>query len=84
MNRNFESNLAVNEPLNGVPKYNPNLGQPLLCSIREATRLLGIGRTKAYELLACGELNSIQIGTRRLVKIDSIKAYIERATGGVI
>lgn len=84
MNRDFKSNSAVNAPLYGVPKYTSDLDQPLLCSIREATRLLGIGRTKAYELLACGELNSIQIGTRRLVKMESIMAYIERATGGVI
>ena len=44
--------------------------------------MLGIGRTKIYDMLAKGDLTSMQIGTRRLVKIDSIKALIERATGG--
>lgn len=57
---------------------------PYLCSISEARRLLGIGRTKTYQMLAKGELASIQIGTRRLVKMDSIKALIERATGGAV
>jgi len=54
----------------------------MLCSVREATQMLGIGRTKIYDMLSKGELASIQIGTRRLVKIDSIKALVERATGG--
>ena len=53
-----------------------------LCSIAEAAKALGVGRTKTYEMLKDRELESIQIGTRRLVKLDSIKAFIERATGG--
>lgn len=55
---------------------------PRLCSVLDAAKLLGIGRTKIYDMLAKGELMSMQIGTRRLVKVDSIKALIERATGG--
>jgi excisionase family DNA binding protein len=53
-----------------------------LCSIAEASKALGVGRTKTYEMLKARELESIQIGTRRLVKLDSIKSFIERATGG--
>lgn len=55
----------------------------ILCSVNEAAQMLGIGRTKIYDMLSKGDLASMQIGTRRLVKIDSIKALIERATGGV-
>jgi excisionase family DNA binding protein len=55
---------------------------PYLCSISDAATALGIGRTKTYEMLNSGELESIQIGTRRLVKLDSIKAFIENASGG--
>lgn len=54
----------------------------ILCSVNEAAQMLGIGRTKIYDMLSKGDLASMQIGTRRLVKIDSIKALIERATGG--
>lgn len=54
----------------------------MLCSVNEAAHMLGIGRTKIYDMLSKGDLASMQIGTRRLVKIDSIKALIERATGG--
>ena len=54
----------------------------ILCSVADAAKLLGIGRTKLYELLKNGELASMQIGKRRLVRVDSISALIERATGG--
>lgn len=54
----------------------------ILCSVNEAAQMLGIGRTKIYDMLSKGDLASMQIGTRRLVKIDSIKALIERAIGG--
>lgn len=73
---------ATHEPSSGSPSHNPNANQPLLCSINEATKLLGIGRTSIYSLLNSGDLESIQIGTRRLVKVDSIKAFIENASGG--
>ncbi|MGB3318808.1 MAG: helix-turn-helix domain-containing protein [Sphingopyxis granuli] len=50
---------------------------PVLCSITDAARMLGIGRTKAYELIDEGSLATITIGTRRLVKVDSIKRLAE-------
>jgi len=52
-----------------------------LCSIREAATALGIGRTKLYDLLAQGQLLSVQIGTRRLVRVDSIKTLLNVAAG---
>ncbi|WP_293844782.1 helix-turn-helix domain-containing protein [Sphingopyxis sp.] len=51
--------------------------EPVLCSIADAARMLGIGRTKAYELIDDGSLATITIGTRRLVKLDSIKRLAE-------
>lgn len=56
--------------------------QKFLYSISEAANLLGIGRTNLYGLLNRGELVSVQIGTRRLIKSDSILALIDRATAG--
>lgn len=47
--------------------------EPVLCSIAEAARSLGIGKTKTYELIADNSLECVTIGTRRLVKVDSIK-----------
>jgi len=42
-----------------------------------------IGRSKVYELLDAGDLDSIKIGKRRLIILDSYRKLIEqqRATG---
>jgi excisionase family DNA binding protein len=47
-------------------------------SIVEAARLLGIGRTRAYDLVNSGDLRSIKIGERRLVIRSSITAFVRR------
>lgn len=46
----------------------------VLCSVPEAAKALGVGRSKAYELLAVGALESTRIGRRRLVRVASVKA----------
>ena len=40
--------------------------------------LSNIGRSKVYELLDAGELQSIKIGKRRLILIDSYRKLIEQ------
>ena len=57
----------------GDERKGSGIMDPVLCSIADAARMLGIGRTKAYELIDEGSLATITIGTRRLVKVDSIK-----------
>lgn len=54
----------------------------ILCSIRDTASALGMGRTKTYQMIADGQLETVQIGTRRLVKVASIKAFVERLSGG--
>ncbi len=49
-----------------------------LCSVSDAAKILGVGRTKIYDMLAKGQILSMRIGSRRLVKVESIKAQIER------
>ena len=60
------------------------MNEPYLCSVSDAARMLGVGRTKLYDMIAKGEIMSMQIGTRRLVKVASIQALIERLTGGAV
>lgn len=48
-----------------------------LCSVSDAAKMLSVGRTKIYDMLAKGQISSMRIGSRRLVKVDSIKALIE-------
>lgn len=47
--------------------------EAILCSQADAGKMLAIGQTKLGELIAQGELESVRIGARRLVKIASVK-----------
>lgn len=51
--------------------------EPLLVSPEKTAQLLGLGRTKVFELIASGRLASKREGTRRLVSVASIHAYAE-------
>lgn len=48
--------------------------EPLLTSKANGRRMLGdIGSTKFDELIASGQIESVKIGSRRLVVIDSVR-----------
>jgi excisionase family DNA binding protein len=46
--------------------------------IGEFCRLTGIGRSLVYELIGDGRLDSILIGRRRLIVIESYRRLVER------
>ena len=46
----------------------------LLCSIPDAAKALGLGRSKVYELIDGGQLEAVSIGRRRLVRTNSVRA----------
>jgi excisionase family DNA binding protein len=52
------------------------LGIPFMqrptCTIKEACKASGMGRTKFYELIKGGELKTISVGRRRLVQVPSL------------
>lgn len=48
--------------------------EAILVSIPEAANALGVGRSKLYELIAAGRLETVTIGRRRLVRSSSIHA----------
>lgn len=54
----------------------------MLYSVKQAADVLGVGRTFTYSLIKQGRLETIKLGSRTLVKVDSIKALIESAKGG--
>jgi hypothetical protein len=56
--------------------------EPITATIPEFRRLSGIGRSKIYELLDAGELESIHLGARRLILVDSYRRLIERQRQG--
>jgi excisionase family DNA binding protein len=50
----------------------------LLLTPTEAAHALGIGRSKLYELLQAGVLDSVLIGSCRRIPTDALARYIER------
>jgi excisionase family DNA binding protein len=57
---------------------------PKLLTVKEAAALLRLGRTTLYTgALATGELPSIRIGSRRLIRADDLAAFIEASSAGV-
>ncbi|MBO0713897.1 MAG: helix-turn-helix domain-containing protein [Acidimicrobiales bacterium] len=43
----------------------------------EVAEILGIGRTKVFELMASGELESVAIGRCRRVPIEALEAFVD-------
>lgn len=50
----------------------------LLYPPTEAATMLGLGRSKIYELLASGELESVKIGKARRVPAEALEDYVRR------
>lgn len=46
----------------------------LLASIPDACRALSVGRSKFYDLVSEGRIETVRIGRRRLVRIASLHA----------
>jgi excisionase family DNA binding protein len=53
----------------------PAPSQRVLFTVDEAAEQLGIGKTKAYQLVRSGALESVRIGRLRRIHRDSITAY---------
>lgn len=44
----------------------------------ELVELLGIGKTKVFEMLKSGELSSVKLGRTRIIPADAVKALLDR------
>lgn len=61
------------------PVRRPSLTvSPSLVTVVEAARALGIGRSKAYELIASGDLEVVHIGRAARVPVDAIDDLVIR------
>ena len=50
----------------------------LAVSPTEAARMMSLGRTKLYELIAANQLKSFKLGARRLIRVSEIEAFLDR------
>ncbi len=51
---------------------------PLLYKPEPAAEALGIGRSKLFELIAAGEIETVQIGRSRRIPRAALEAYVQR------
>ena len=52
---------------------------PLTCTVPEAGKRLGIGRSSAYQAAANGEIPTIRIGRLVLVPIAALERLVQQA-----
>jgi excisionase family DNA binding protein len=50
----------------------------LLLTPEEAAEVLGIGRTKVYELMLTNALESVKIGASRRIPVQSLSTFVDR------
>ena len=48
----------------------------LTTTIAHACKAAGLGRTKLYELINEGRIETVRIGRRRLIKVSSLKRLL--------
>lgn len=53
---------------------------PLLVRVDEAARILSLGRSTVYELLANGTLPSVTVGTARRIPLAALQAWVAQHT----
>jgi excisionase family DNA binding protein len=57
---------------------NEHLNEPLAVSINEASRLLGIGRTRLYQAFSDGDLKPIKCGKKTLIAYADLQDWLRR------
>jgi excisionase family DNA binding protein len=71
--RNLRENL-----LGGTANLSGEAGVPVeALSVHEAAARAGVSRTFIYERISSGELPSIKLGKRRLVRVKALHRWLE-------
>jgi excisionase family DNA binding protein len=52
--------------------------EPICVRVNDAARMIGVGRTKLYELISSGELETVKIGKATRVTTASLRVLVRR------
>ena len=52
--------------------------EPIFYGINDVAKMIGLGRSKVWEMVATGELFSVRIGKRRLIPTEEIARWKEQ------
>lgn len=55
--------------------------EPICVRVNDAARMIGVGRTKLYELIASGEVETVKLGKSTRVITASLHRLIMRQRG---
>ena len=58
--------------------YREPTPEPLAVRIPTAMQLIGIRRSKLYELIRSGELRTVKVGRATLITMSSLRQLVER------
>jgi len=62
----------MTDPVHTVPEF-----EPIAVAIPNAAAMLGISRSKFYELLDTGEIEGIRIDRRNLIPVSTLREFVE-------
>ena len=51
---------------------------PICVRVNDAARMIGVGRTKLYQLIAAGEVETVKLGKSTRITIASLHDLISR------
>lgn len=52
--------------------------EPICVKVNEAARMIGVGRTKLYEMIATGDVEAIKLGKSTRITTASLKKLVTR------
>lgn len=55
---------------------------PICVRVNDAARMIGVGRTKLYELIAAGEIETVKLGKATRITTASLHDLVRRQRGG--
>lgn len=58
------------------------MNDPVLHSINSTAKILGIGRSSLYGLIASGKLRPVKIGRRTLIPDETIRRFVADLRAG--
>lgn len=59
----------------------PDSPEPIFVKINDAARMIGVGRTTLYELIAANQLEVVKLGKSKRVTTASLHALVKQLRG---
>jgi excisionase family DNA binding protein len=50
--------------------------QPKTVSAKDAARLIGVGKTKFFQLVAEGKLRAVRLGLRKVYRVKDLEQFV--------